>query len=127
MSKIRSKNTKPEIVIRKGLFAKGFRYRVNSTKLPGKPDIVLPKYKTVIFVHGCFWHRHEGCKYAYTPKTNTEFWLAKINSNQARDIQNKAKLETMGWKVLTVWECETRKSSNISFLIERLESEIKQQ
>ena len=127
MSKIRSKNTKPEIVIRKGLFAKGFRYRINSTKLPGKPDIVLSRYKTVIFVHGCFWHRHEGCKYAYTPKTNTEFWLDKIHSNQARDIQNKAKLETMGWKVLTVWECETRKSSNIPLVIERLESEIKRQ
>jgi DNA mismatch endonuclease (patch repair protein) len=106
MSKIRSKNTKPELALRKALFSKGFRYRVNDTKLPGKPDIVLPKYKTVIFIHGCFWHRHEGCKYAYTPKTNTKFWVDKITSNTERDKANFQKLTALGWNVLIVWECE---------------------
>ena len=108
MSKIRSKDTKPELALRKALFARGFRYRVNDGKLPGKPDIVLPKYKTVIFLHGCFWHRHEGCKYAYTPKTNTEFWVDKITSNRERDKINIEKLVALGWYVLTVWECEIR-------------------
>ena len=84
MSKIRSKNTKPELALRKALFARGFRFRVNDKRLPGKPDIVLPKYKTVIFVNGCFWHRHEGCKYAYTPKTNAQFWIEKITSNNSK-------------------------------------------
>jgi len=108
MSKIRSKDTKPELALRKALFARGFRYRVNDAHLPGKPDIVLPKYKTVIFLHGCFWHRHEGCKYAYTPKTNTEFWVDKITSNRERDKINAEKLAVFGWNVLTVWECEIR-------------------
>ncbi len=108
MSKIRSKDTKPEIALRKALFARGFRYRVNDRKLPGKPDIVLPKYKTVIFLHGCFWHRHEGCKYAYTPKTNTQFWIDKIASNAERDKVNLQKLMDLGWNVITIWECEVR-------------------
>ncbi len=108
MSKIRSKATKPELALRKALFAKGFRYRVNDKRLPGKPDIVLPKYKTVIFLHGCFWHRHEGCKYAYTPKTNTKFWTDKIMSNKERDKINMQKLTALGWNVLIVWECEIR-------------------
>jgi DNA mismatch endonuclease (patch repair protein) len=108
MSKIRSKDTKPGLTLRKALFAKGFRYRVNDTKLPGKPDIVLPKYKTIIFLHGCFWHRHEGCKYAYTPKTNTEFWVDKITSNAERDKVNLQKLTALGWNVSTAWECEIR-------------------
>ncbi|MDR2928167.1 MAG: very short patch repair endonuclease [Cytophagaceae bacterium] len=108
MSKIRSKDTKPELALRKALFARGFRYRVNDKHLPGKPDIVLPKYKTIIFLHGCFWHRHEGCKYAYTPKTNTKFWVDKITSNVERDKVNLQKLTALGWNVLTVWECEIR-------------------
>jgi DNA mismatch endonuclease (patch repair protein) len=108
MSKIRSKNTKPELALRKSLFARGFRYRVNVPDLPGKPDIVLRKYKTVIFLHGCFWHSHEGCKYAYTPKTNTKFWVNKIASNSERDKINAEKLMVLGWNVLTVWECEIR-------------------
>ena len=108
MSKIRSKNTKPEMALRKALYARGFRYRVNDTKLPGKPDIVLPKYKTVIFLFGCFWHRHDGCKYACTPKTNTKFWVDKINSNRERNIINLQKLADLGWNVITVWECEIR-------------------
>ncbi len=122
MSKIRSKDTKPEIALRKALFARGFRYRVNDRKLPGKPDIVLPKYKTVIFLHGCFWHRHDGCKYAYTPKTNTEFWVDKITSNAERDKINLQKLTALGWSVITVWECEIRHTykHDITPLIDRI-------
>ena len=108
MSKFLSINTKPELALRKALFEMGFRYRVNYTKLPGKPDIVLPKYKTVIFINGCFWHRHEGCKYASIPKTNTQYWLDKITSNVERDKVNLIKLSALGWRVLTIWECEIR-------------------
>ena len=124
MSKIRSRNTKPELALRKALFARGFRYRVNDSKLPGKPDIVLPKYKTVIFLHGCFWHRHEGCKYAYTPKTNTKFWVEKITSNIERDKTNLQKLAALGWNVLTVWECEIRHTykHDITLLVDRIEA-----
>lgn len=124
MSKIRSKDTKPELTLGKAFFARGFRYRVNDTKLPGKPDIVLPKYKTVIFVHGCFWHGHEGCKYAYTPKTNTKFWVEKITSNAERDKVNLQKLTALGWNVLTVWECEIRHTHkhDISPLIDKIEA-----
>ena len=126
MSKIRSKNTKPELALRKALFARGFRYRVNDTKLTGKPDIVLPKYKTVIFLHGCFWHRHEGCKYAYTPKTNTKFWIEKITSNSERDKINLQKLTDLGWNVITVWECEIRHTykHDLTPLVDRVETEI---
>jgi DNA mismatch endonuclease (patch repair protein) len=122
MSKIRSKDTKPELILRKALFEKGFRYRVNDTKLPGKPDIVLPKYKTIIFLHGCFWHRHEGCKYAYTPKTNTKYWIDKIILNKERDKINMQKLTALGWNVLTVWECEIVHiyKHNITPLIDRI-------
>jgi DNA mismatch endonuclease (patch repair protein) len=124
MSKIRSKNTKPELALRKALFARGFRYRVNVPNLPGKPDIVLPKYKTVIFLHGCFWHRHEGCKYAYTPKTNTKFWVDKITSNAERDKINAEKLTALGWNIVTVWECEIRHTykNDITSLIDRVEA-----
>ena len=108
MSHIPSKNTKPEETVRKYLFAKGFRYRKNVSKLPGKPDIVLPKYKTVIFVNGCFWHGHQGCKYFVPPKTNTDFWNAKFKYNQERDERNYQKLRDIGWRVLIVWECEIR-------------------
>lgn len=120
MSKIHSKDTKPELTLRKALFARGFRFRVNYAKLPGKPDIVLPKYKTVIFVNGCFWHHHEGCKYAYTPKTNTEFWVDKITSNVMRDKVNKQKLSVLGWNVITVWECEIRHVHDITPLIDSI-------
>jgi DNA mismatch endonuclease (patch repair protein) len=124
MSKIRSKNTKPELALRKALFVRGFRYRVNDMKLPGKPDIVLPKYKTVIFLHGCFWHRHEDCKYACTPKTNTKFWVDKITSNAKRDKVNLQKLTALGWTVLTVWECEIRHKykHDLTPLIDRIEA-----
>jgi DNA mismatch endonuclease (patch repair protein) len=108
MSKIRSRNTKPEMSLRKALFARGLHFRANDKKLPGKPDIVLPKYKAIIFVHGCFWHGHRNCKYAHTPKTNTEFWVDKITSNCKRDKINIRKLVALGWNVIIVWECEIR-------------------
>lgn len=105
MSRIKGKDTKPEEIVRKYLFSKGFRYRKNDPKLPGKPDIVLPKYRTVIFINGCFWHMHEGCKYFVWPKHNAEFWEKKIRDNAERDKKNYKKLEEQGWKVLTIWEC----------------------
>ena len=124
MSRIRGKNTKPEILIRKSLFSKGFRYNLHSKNLPGKPDIVLPKYKTVIFVHGCFWHGHEGCQYYVIPKTRTEFWLNKINTNIQNDMKNLISLRNMGWNVITIWECETKKKNNIKVLIDQIEKEL---
>ena len=105
MSQIRSKNTKPEVLVRKELFRRGYRYRINVSKLPGKPDIVLPKYKTVIFVNGCFWHGHEGCKHFVLPKSNVEYWQAKIRSNQRRDKNAIIMLQQAGWNVITIWEC----------------------
>jgi len=105
MSRIRSKDTKPEILVRKYLFSKGFRYRKYCSNLPGKPDIVLPKYKTVIFVHGCFWHKHN-CNFFRLPKTNTEYWANKIENNVLRDKKNIIELKKLGWKVIIVWECE---------------------
>ena len=108
MSRIKGKNTKPEMLVRKYLFAHGFRYRLHSKKLPGKPDIVLPKYKTVIFVHGCFWHGHKDCKYFVVPKTRTDWWLNKINGNKANDAKKVQTLAQAGWKVLIVWECQLK-------------------
>lgn len=108
MSHIKSKNTKIEIKVRKYLFSKGFRYRVNVKDLPGKPDIVLKKYKTVIFVNGCFWHRHKNCKFATTPKTNTEYWVNKFNHNIENDQKNYEKLNVLGWHVIILWECELK-------------------
>lgn len=119
MSKIRSKNTKPEVMLRKALFAKGYRYRINYKKLPGKPDIVFPKYKTAIFVNGCFWHGHEGCKIAHIPKTNQVFWIDKITRNKERDIQNIILLEKSGWKVITIWKCDIT-SKKINILLETI-------
>ena len=110
MSKIKGKNTKPEEVVRHYLFSRGFRYRKNDKRLPGKPDIVLPKYKTVIFVNGCFWHKHD-CSYFVWPTTNAEFWKEKINGNVERDKKVYQDLETSGWHVLIVWECELKKKS----------------
>lgn len=106
MSKIQSKNTKPEKIIRSILHKLGFRFRINRKDLPGKPDIVLPKYKTVIFVHGCFWHQHEGCKIASKPKSNSEYWKAKFTKNIQRDKKNQKKLRAMGYRVIVIWECE---------------------
>jgi len=111
MSRIRSKDTKPEMLVRRFLHKNGFRYRLHVKTLPGKPDIVLPKYKTVIFIHGCFWHGHEGCKYYVVPKTRTEWWLNKIGGNIANDNNAKAILQNAGWDIITIWECELKKSS----------------
>ena len=124
MSQIKSKNTKPEMQVRKFLFAQGFRYRLHDKKLPGKPDLVLPKYKTVIFVHGCFWHGHEGCKYFVVPKTRTEWWLAKINQNIELDKLNKKKLQQLGWKIISIFECELKPKTIIETL-SSLEKKIK--
>lgn len=109
MSRIRAAETKPEETVRKYLFSRGLRYRKNVKTLPGKPDIVLPKYKTVIFVNGCFWHGHTNCRYFVMPKTNTEFWEEKIKTNIARDNRVAENLSSQGWNVLTVWECELKK------------------
>lgn len=109
MSLIHAKNTKPELVLRHSLWRRGFRYRVNVRRLPGSPDIVLSQYKTVIFVHGCFWHGHKGCKNYTVPKTNIEFWRAKIARNQERDQETWRQLEAKGWAVIVVWECELKK------------------
>lgn len=111
MSRIKGKNTKPEMLVRKFLFANGYRYRLNVKTLPGKPDIVLPKYKTVIFINGCFWHGHEGCRYFVVPKTRTEWWVNKINDTQKRDREAETQLKELGWKVSVIWECELKKDS----------------
>ena len=110
MSCIKGKGTKPEEIVRKYLFSRGLRYRKNDKRLPGTPDIVLPKYKTVIFVNGCFWHGHEGCKYFVWPKNNAEFWKAKILQNIERDKRDFERLENAGWKVIVVWECSLKKT-----------------
>jgi DNA mismatch endonuclease, patch repair protein len=123
MSQIKGKNTKPEILVRKYLFANGFRYRLHDKKLSGKPDIVLSQYKTVIFVHGCFWHGHEGCKYFVIPKTRTEWWLNKIYGNRKKDVENMSVLNAMNWKVITIFECEL-KVSNLAGTLKRLISEL---
>lgn len=125
MSRIAGKDTKPEELVRKYLFSKGFRYRKNVRKLPGTPDLVLPKYRTVIFVNGCFWHGHEGCKYFVWPKNNAEFWRQKIKTNISRDQRKEAQLRDRGWNVLIVWECELRPPKRQATL-ERLESQLRQ-
>lgn len=109
MSMIRSKNTKPEELVRKYLFSQGFRYRKNDRTLPGSPDIVLPKYKTVVFVNGCFWHGHSGCKYFVMPKSNVEYWQEKISKTVMRDNETYEKLAELGWNVLLIWECHLKK------------------
>lgn len=108
MSRVRNKDTKPELIVRKFLHAHGFRYRLHDKTLPSKPDVVLPKYKTVIFVHGCFYHGHEGCRYFVVLKTRTDWWLDKINGNKRRDAENEAKLVADGWRIITIFECELK-------------------
>jgi DNA mismatch endonuclease (patch repair protein) len=125
MSRIRNKDTKPEELVRKYLFSHGFRYRKNDRCLPGKPDIVLPKYKTVIFVNGCFWHGHEGCRYFVWPQNNADFWKEKIGGNMSRDTKNIAELKSAGWRVMTVWECElksAKREATLSALVEVLQT-----
>jgi DNA mismatch endonuclease (patch repair protein) len=125
MSRIKSKNTKPELLVRKFLHANGFRFRLHVKDLPGKPDIVLPKYKTVIFIHGCFWHGHDQCKYYVIPKTKTEWWLNKINGNKSKDTINIRLLKNIGWKVIEIWECEL-KSMSKRMKLENLINDLKQ-
>ena len=125
MSRIAGKDTKPEELVRKYLFSKGFRYRKNVRKLPGTPDLVLPKYRAVIFVNGCFWHGHEGCKYFVWPKSNAEFWRLKIETNISRDQRKKDQLRDMGWNVMIVWECELRLPER-QVTLERLENQLRQ-
>jgi DNA mismatch endonuclease, patch repair protein len=108
MSQIKGKDTKPELLVRKFLFSKGLRYRLNDKKLPGKPDLVLPKYKSVIFVHGCFWHGHKNCRYFVLPKTRTEWWSNKINGNKINDKKKGLLLKKQSWKVITIWECQLK-------------------
>lgn len=116
MSQIKGKNTKPEIMVRKFLFSHGLRYRIHVKALPGKPDIVLPKYRTVIFVHGCFWHGHEGCKNFIIPKTRTDWWLKKINYNRNKDVENANLLKIHGWHVITVYECDLKRKDRAEIL-----------
>ncbi|HWQ47742.1 MAG TPA: DNA mismatch endonuclease Vsr [Methanosarcina sp.] len=128
MSKIRGKETKPEILVRKFLFSEGFRYRINDERYPGKPDLVLPKYKTVIFIHGCFWHGHENCKASKLPETNVEFWEKKISDNVARDRKNIEKLKDGGWNVIIVWQCEikskAKREERLKLLVEQIKKGI---
>lgn len=109
MANIRGKETKPEIIVRKFLFSKGFRFRKNVKKLPGTPDIALPKYNTVIFIHGCFWHRHKNCEKAQLPETRKQFWEKKISGNVQRDQDNIRELKKVGWNVIVLWQCQLRK------------------
>lgn len=111
MSSIRGKDTWPERALRSHLFARGFRYRIHVKQLPGSPDLVLPKYGAVVFVHGCFWHRHEGCRYTTTPRSNSEFWARKFQENIDRDRRHAEMLQTLGWRVAIVWECALKNSA----------------
>jgi len=123
MSRNKGKDTKPEIIVRKYLFSRRLRFRKNDKRYPGQPDIVLPKYRTIIFVHGCFWHQHEGCSHFSMPKVRLDFWQAKFDRNRQRDARNIEKLESLGWRVIVVWECELKKSSR-DMRLERLYDEI---
>ena len=111
MSRIKGKNTRPERIVRSMIHEMGFRFRLHSKELPGKPDIVLKKHKTVIFVHGCFWHRHRNCRKSTVPKTNTETWIAKFRENQKRDALNEKKISELGWRLIKIWECETENTN----------------
>ena len=124
MAAIKGKGTKPEMIVRKYLFSRGLRYRVNNRKLPGSPDIVLKKYKTVVFIDGCFWHGHEGCKYYRLPKTNVYFWKHKIAMNIARDYANGVDIHLAGWRVIRVWECDIKTKAKRQPTLERLYQEI---
>lgn len=126
MSRIRGKDTKPEILVRRGLHARGFRFRLQERRLPGRPDMTLPKYGVAVMVNGCFWHGHKGCRYAVKPKSNSEFWEAKIKRNQHRDEVTAAHLEALGWTVITIWECELKGKDRVQERIDRLAIEIKE-
>lgn len=124
MAAVKGKDTKPEMMVRKFLFSKGLRYRVNNRKFPGSPDIVLKKYKTIVFIDGCFWHGHEGCKYYRLPKTNEEFWSHKINASIARDNANTKNLKLAGWRVIRIWECEIKTKAQREETLEALYRQI---
>ena len=126
MSRIRSQDTKPELALRKALHRFGFRFRLHDRHLPGKQDIVLPKNRTVIFVHGCFWHRHKGCKIATTPKSNTKFWIEKFDRNVARDARNSSELAIEGWRVIIAWECDLSSPAKVLAKATELAEEIRQ-
>lgn len=113
MSRIRGKDTKPELFVRSLLHSMGYRFRLKNAKIPGKPDIILPRYKTVVFVHGCFWHRHTDCKYAYTPKSRIDFWQKKFEANIQRDQKISEQLKKLGWHQLVIWECEIKNIENL--------------
>lgn len=117
MSRIKSRDTTPELAVRKVLYGMGYRYRLHSAAVPGKPDIVLKRFRAAIFVHGCFWHRHPGCKFAYSPKSRVEFWTKKFDANVRRDETVRKQLSDLGWKSLTIWECETKSSETIEHLL----------
>lgn len=121
MAAIRSKNTKPELIVRSLLHRQGFRFRLHKKGLPGNPDLVLPKYKTVIFVHGCFWHRHKGCKDCTTPKTRTEYWLDKFNKNVERDRRVQQELKDLGWRIIIIWQCEIK---DLDKLLEKIKTNL---
>lgn len=120
MSRIGQKNTKPELAVRRTLHRLGLRYRLHKNDLPGRPDIVFPSQRLAIFVHGCFWHRHEGCKLATTPKTNTDFWLQKFDTNVRRDADTQVSLEQLGWNSFVVWECETRRLETLELVCHKV-------
>lgn len=127
MSRIRSKGTKPEEIVRKYLFSQGFRYRKNVKELPGKPDIVLPKYKTVVFINGCFWHGHEGCKGFVPPKSNQDYWIPKIERNRKRDREAQRELSILGWNVIIVWECQLKKKKreeSLNYLVSQIQKNL---
>ncbi len=125
MSKVSSKDTKPEILVRKYLFARGFRYRKNVKTLPGNPDIVLPKYRTAIFINGCFWHHHENCKKSKLPETGKEYWKSKIFRNVERDKENYSKLKSLGWDIIVIWECEISNKEKQNIFLPNLEEELR--
>ncbi|MCB1347112.1 MAG: DNA mismatch endonuclease Vsr [Maritimibacter sp.] len=124
MSRIRGRDTKPEIALRKALFRRGFRYRLNDRRLPGSPDIVFPKYGAAVLVHGCYWHRHPGCPKAYTPKSRVEFWQSKFDENVARDMRNLERLRAAGWRVAIIWECSVGTEPPVA-LVDRIETFLK--
>ncbi|WP_254916272.1 very short patch repair endonuclease [Achromobacter denitrificans] len=125
MSKIRGKDTQPELALRKALHRLGLRFRLHGSGLPGRPDLVFPRYKAVVFVHGCFWHRHDGCNIATTPKSNTPFWLEKFDKNVGRDRRVTAQLEELGWRVFVAWECELSSPQRTTRTSEKLAEKIK--
>lgn len=126
ISRIKGKNTKPEILVRKHLYSNGFRYKLNVKKLPGTPDIVLKKYRTIIFINGCFWHGHKGCKYFVIPKTKKEWWTDKIRKTQERDLKHQSKLKMIGWNIVVIWECQLKKNvqettlSELNYLLNKI-------